>query len=213
MLRSDIGWLLLSLVVISLTYFNIWKHGVPNVFVGSDVAVSWNVWSMIWSEGKFPIHSYGYPHFVPTVWAVTYIFTGSAEQYFAFYIYIVLIIAPLALNAVNLGRIGWWQPLVAGLAFVWFVAEIREPWLRSTLEEGWPDWVATFFGFSGAVLFVANAPEGRLDRQKVVNALMSLCLVSIAAATKPIYGMFAIAILLAAAAMPQNIFSAPSETD
>ena len=32
MLLSDIGWLLLSLVVISLAYFNVWKHGVPNVF-------------------------------------------------------------------------------------------------------------------------------------------------------------------------------------
>ena len=195
--RSDVGWLLLSLVVISLAYFNVWKHGVPGIFVGSDVAVSWNVWSLIWSEGRFPVLSYGYPHFVTTVWAVTYIFTGSTEQYFAFYVYIVLIVAPLAMNAVNLGRIGWWQPLLAGLVFVWFVAEIREPWLRSTLEEGWPDWIAAFFAFSGAVLFVASAPEGRLDRQQAIAALISLCLVSVAAATKPLYGMFAIAILIA----------------
>ncbi len=34
--------------------------------------------------------------------------------------------------------------------FVRFVAEIREPWLRSTLEEGFPDWIAAIFvGFIG----------------------------------------------------------------
>jgi len=65
------------------------------------------------------------------------------------------------------------------------------------LQEGFPDWVAAIFAFCGAVLFVVNAPEGRLDREKAAAALLSLCFVSIAAATKPIYGLFTIAILIA----------------
>jgi hypothetical protein len=85
---------------------------------------------------------------------------------------------------------------VSGFVFVWFIAEIREPWLRSTLREGFPDWVAAIFAFCGVVLFVANAPEGRLDRGKIVAALTALCLLSIAAATKPMYGLFAIAVFL-----------------
>jgi hypothetical protein len=195
-LLSDLGWLLLSFVVLCLAYVNVWKHGVPNIFQGGDVSTSWNAWALIWSQGLFPTGSLGYPQFVPTVWAVTYIFTGSSEQYFAFYIYIVWIIVPIALNAMNLGHISWWHPLLPGFVFVWLVAEIQEPWLRSTLQEGFPDWVAAIFGFCGVVLFIANAPEGRLDREKIVTALISLCLVSIAAATKPIYGLFAIAVMV-----------------
>jgi len=42
-LRSDLGWLLLSLAILSLAYINVWKHGVPNIFEGGDVSVSWNV--------------------------------------------------------------------------------------------------------------------------------------------------------------------------
>ena len=94
----------------------------------------------------------------------------------------------------------WRYPLSLLLVFVWFVAEIREPWLRSTLQEGFPDWIAAIFAFCGAVLFVINVPEGRLDREKIVTALLSLCLVSIAAATKPIYGLLTIAILVAVCA-------------
>ena len=195
-LRSDLGWLLLSLVVLSLAYINVWKHGVPNIFQGGDVSVSWNVWALIWSQGLFPAASLGYPQFVPTIWAVTYIFTGSPEQYFAFYIYIVWLIVPIALNAMNLGRISRWHVLLPGLVFVWLVAEIQEPWLRSTLQEGFPDWVAAIFVSCGVALFAANAPEGRFDREKIVAALISLCLVSIAAATKPIYGLFAIAVMV-----------------
>ena len=195
-LRSDLGWLLLSLVVLSLAYINVWKHGVPNIFQGGDVSVSWNVWALIWSQGLFPAASLGYPQFVPTIWAVTYIFTGSPEQYFAFYIYIVWLIVPIALNAMNLGRISRWHVLLPGFVFVWLVAEIQEPWLRSTLQEGFPDWVAAIFVSCGVALFAANAPEGRFDREKIIAALISLCLVSIAAATKPIYGLFAIAVMV-----------------
>ena len=151
---------------------------------------------MIWSQGLFPAASLGYPQFVPTIWAVTYIFTGSPEQYFAFYIYIVWLIVPIALNAMNLGRISRWHVLLPGFVFVWLVAEIQEPWLRSTLQEGFPDWVAAIFVSCGVALFTANAPEGRFDREKSIAALISLCLVSIAAATKPIYGLFAIAVMV-----------------
>ena len=196
-LLSDLNWLLGSLVVLGFTYFNIWKHGVPNIFQGSDVSVSWNVWALSWSQGLFPTASYGYPQFVPTTWATTYIFTGSTEQYFAYYTYIVLIIVPIALCTAVLGRVNWRYPGSLLLVFAWFVAEIREPWLRSTLQEGFPDWIAAIFALCGTVLFVVNAPEGRLDREKIVTALLSLGLVSIAAATKPIYGLFVIAILIA----------------
>jgi hypothetical protein len=195
-LRSDLGWLLLSLAVLSLAYINVWKHGVPNIFEGGDVSVSWNVWALIWSQGLFPTASLGYPQFVPTIWAVTYIFTGSSEQYFAFYIYIVWLIVPIVLNAMILGRISRWHVLVPGFVFVWLVAEIQEPWLRSTLQEASPDWVAAIFLFCGVALFIANAPEGRFDREKIITALTSLCLVSIAAATKPIAGLFAIAVMV-----------------
>jgi hypothetical protein len=64
------------------------------------------------------------------------------------------------------------------------------------LQEGFPDWIAAIFGFCGAALFVANAPERGLDGEKIVTALLSLCLVSIASATKPIYGLLVIAILI-----------------
>lgn len=47
------------------------------------------------------------------------------------------------------------------------------------------------------MLFVANTPRGELDRDKIAAALISLCLVSIAAATKPMHGLLAIAILTA----------------
>ncbi|MFX4740582.1 hypothetical protein ABTB44_20670, partial [Acinetobacter baumannii] len=66
--------------------------------------MSWNAWATTWAEGNFPVGSYGYPQLIPTLWAVTYIFTGSPEQYFAFYIYLGLITIPILLNAVVLGR-------------------------------------------------------------------------------------------------------------
>jgi hypothetical protein len=195
-LLSDIRWLALSLVVLGLAYINVWKHGVPNIFEAGDVSVSWNTWTLIWSQGKFPTFSVGYAQFVPTVWAVTYIFTGSPEQYFAFYIYLCLIVVPIILLTMNLGRSGWWQPLVPALALVWLIAEIRDPWLRSCLPQGYPDWVAAIFALAGAALFVSNAGEGRNDREKTTADLISLCLLSIAAATKPHYGLFPAAVLV-----------------
>ena len=68
---------------------------------------------MIPAAGEFPKSSYGYPQFVPTIWAVTYIFTGSNEQYFAFYIYIALIVMPLGLNAMVLGRMTFFVGVIA----------------------------------------------------------------------------------------------------
>lgn len=192
---SDLGWLLASLMTVAVAYFNVWKHGVPNIFTGGDVLVSWNAWAQIWAQGAFPVNAYGYPQFIPTLWAVTYIFTGSPEQYFAFYIYVGLIVLPILLNALILGRMSWWCPIVSGLAFIWFIAEIRAPWLRSTLEEGFPDWVAAIFASSGAVLFIFNDPDGRFDRDKIANALLALGLVSIAAAIKPLHGLLALAVL------------------
>jgi hypothetical protein len=192
---SDLGWFAASLVALAITYFNVWKHGVPNIFIGGDVLVTWNDWAQIWAQGDFPVLSRGYPQLIPTLWAVTYIFTGSPEQYFAFYIYIALITLPILLNAIVLGRMAWWYPLVAGLAFTWFIAEIRTPWLRSTLEEGFPDWVAAIFASGGVALFVFSAPNGRFDREKITNALLALCLVTMAAAIKPLHGLLALAVL------------------
>jgi hypothetical protein len=194
---SDIGWLLLSLLVLGVAYLNIWKHGVPAVFDDTDLSASWNKWSLIWSRGNFPTGSLGYPQFIPTIWAVTYIFIGSLEQYFAFYIYLILLIVPPALNAVYLGRIGWWHPLLPGLVFLWFMAEVQGQWLRYTLQEGFPDWVAAISGFSGAALFVMTPFQSRPARDGMVAALVSLCLLSIAAATKPMYGLLVIAVLSA----------------
>lgn len=192
---SDLGWLLAGLATLGLIYFNVWKHGVPNIFSGGDVLVSWNAWATTWAEGNFPVGSYGYPQLIPTLWAVTYIFTGSPEQYFAFYIYLGLITIPILLNAVVLGRMVWWYPLVAGFALTWFIAEIRTPWLRSTLEEGFPDWVAAIFASCGVVLFVFSDPNGRFDRDKITNALLALCLVTMAATVKPLHGLLALAVL------------------
>jgi hypothetical protein len=197
LLLSDVKWLAGSLVVLGFTYFNIWKHGVPNIFVGGDLSVSWNYWALLWSQALFPTGSYGYPQFVPTIWAVTYIFTGSTEQYFAYYSYIVLIIVPIVLCMAMLGRLSWRYAASLLLVYVWFVAEIREPWIRSTLQEGFPDWIAAICALCGTALFLANAPQGRFEREKIVSALLSLCLVSIAAATKPIHGLLVIALLAA----------------
>jgi hypothetical protein len=194
---SDLGWLLLSLLVLGIAYHNIWKHGVPAVFDDTDLSASWNRWSLIWSQGNFPIYSLGYPQFIPTIWAVTYIFTGSLEQYFSFYIYILLLIVPAALNAANLGRASWWHPLLAGLVFLWFMAEAQNQWLRYTLQQGFPDWIAATFGFTGAVLFVTTPLQNRPGRDGIVAALLSLAFLSIAAATKPMYGLLAIAVLIA----------------
>lgn len=192
---SDLGWFVASLTTVAITYFNIWKRGVPRVFAGGDVLVSWNAWTLIWAQGNFPSLAHGYPQFIPTLWAVPYIFAGPPAQYFAFYIYLGLIILPLVLNAMVLGRMSWWYPLVAGLSFTWFIVEIRTPWLRSTLQEGFPDWVAVICSCCGVTLFIFNQPKGRLDRVGIVNALLALCLVSVAAAIKPLHGLLALTVL------------------
>lgn len=194
---SDIRCGLLGLAILSLAYFSVWKYGVPHIFGEGDVSISWNRWSLIWSQGLFPTGSYGYPQLVPTLWAVTYIFTGSNEHYFAHYIHIVLIIVPIVLTAMVLGRGNWWKPAATVLVFAWFVLEIREGWLKATLHEGFPDWVAAITAYCGSALFIANAPDGRFDRDKIVTALLSLCLLTMAAATKPIFGLFAIMVLTA----------------
>jgi hypothetical protein len=194
---SDIWWMVLTLALLAVAYLDIWKHGVPNTFEGGDVSYSWNRWALQWAQGKFPIYSLGYPQFVPTIWAVTYIFTGSSEQYFAFYIYIAWIVVTVVLAAVNLGRVGRWQPLVFVLVLAWLIAEIRDPWLAACLRQAYPDWVAAIFGYAGVALFVAGAPEGRFDRENIASAFMSLCLLSIAAATKPLFGVFTVAVLIA----------------
>ena len=196
-LALDVKWFAGSLVLLGFTYWNIWKHGVPNIFQGSDVSSSWNSWALTWAKGSFPTGAWGYSQFVPTTWATTYIFTGSTEQYFAYYTYLVLIIVPIALCAAILGRINWRYAASLLFVFVWLVVEVREPWLRSTLQEGWPDWIAAIFALGGTALFLANAPEGGFDRRKIVTALLSLCLLSIAAATKPMHGLMTIAILIA----------------
>jgi hypothetical protein len=194
---SDIFWLVLTLVILGFVYINVWKHGFPNIFDAGDVSVSWNTWALTWSEGKFPGYALGYQQFVPTIWAVTYIFTGSSEQYFAFYIYLAWIVVPIVLTAMILGRMGRWQALIPSIALAWLVAEIRDPWLRSCLQEGYPDWVATIFAFSGVVLFVSNPSNEGYDRERITTAFISLCSASIAAATKPQYAVFAAAILIA----------------
>jgi hypothetical protein len=194
---SDLGWLLAGVAALAITYRNVWTHGVPNIFNGGDTMVSWNAWALIWSQGNFPTGSLGYPQFIPTLWAVTYISTGSPAQYFAFYIYLGLIVIPILLNAMVLGRISRWDPLVSGLVFIWFIVEIRSPWLQSSLQEGYPDWVAAICAFCGVVLFAVSAPAGRYDGEKRRNALLALCLVSIATAIKPLNGLFAVAVLAA----------------
>jgi hypothetical protein len=194
--KLDLRWLAFSFVVLCIAYFNIWKSGVPHIFGEGDVSISWNTWAMIWSKGLFPVASYGYPQFIPTIWAITYIFTGSVEHYFAYYTYIVLIIAPIILVCTYLARGGWRLGLAPLLTFVWFVAEVRDPWHRGTLAEAFPDWTAAVCGFCGLVLFMTGAPGRQFDREKIVNALLSLGLILLAAATKPIYGLFALAVLL-----------------
>ncbi len=190
-LALDVRWFACSVIVLGFTYWNIWKYGVPNIFPGSDLSASWNNWALLWANGSFPTRSYGYTQLVPTIWATTYIFTGSTEQYFAYYTYIVLIIVPIVLCTAILGRMNWRYAALLLFVFVWLIAEVKEPWLRSTLQEGWPDWIAAIFAFCGIVLFTANRPDGRYDRANGIIALLSLWLLAIAAATKIHYGLFA----------------------
>lgn len=192
---SDLLCLVVSSALLWFAYRDAWAHW-PNIFVEGDVSVSWNRWALIWAQGLFPTAAYGYPQFIPTIWAVTYIFTGSVEQYFTFYTHIVLIFVPIVLVSMYLGRVRLSLGLAPVVVFAWFISEIREPWLRSTLFEGYPDWVAAVTGSCGVVLFATNSPHPSFDGEKTTTALASLGLILIAAAIKPLYGMLAIAILL-----------------
>jgi len=191
---SDVFWLLISLIVVAVTYLDVWRHGVPNAFDDGDVSLSWIRWTLAWADGLFPIGSAGYPQFVPTIWATTYILTGSKVQYFAFYCYVILIVTPLIFNALVLGRLHWWLPVVQGFVFFWFVAEIREPWLRSTLPQGYPDWIVVVFSFAGAMAFLSQRPPHQRSFSVLLLALFLEC---IAAATKPIYFLFVVTFALA----------------
>ena len=194
---SDLRLLVTGLVLFGLAYFNLWKAGLPNIFGEGDVSISWNNWALIWSKAGFPSGALGYPQFIPTVWAVTYIFTGSTEQYFAFYIYVGLITIPLLLTMMTLGRAGWWQPLMFALSYVWFIAEIQEGWLKSTLPQGFPDWVVIVFALCGFALFVADAPEEQFGPLRRMPAIAAVWMLSIAAAIKPMTGLIAFAVLIA----------------
>ena len=195
-LKADFRWLALSLALVCLAYFNIWKRGVPNIFLEGDVSISWNTWASIWSHGLFPTGSYGYPQLIPTLWAVSYIFTGSVEHYFAYYIYIVLIIVPLVLTSAYLGRGGWLPALLPLVTFVWFVAENSGSVASSHPARRLPGLDRRRMRILRPVLFINNDPGQLFDREKITTALASLCLILLAAATKPIYGLFALAVLL-----------------
>jgi hypothetical protein len=192
---SDLLCLMASSALLLFAYRDGWASW-PRIFADGDVAVSWNRWAQIWAAGQFPAMAFGYPQFVPTIWAVTYIFTGSLEHYFAFDAYIVLIFVPIVLVSAVLGRSRLSLGLVPVVAFAWLVLQIREPWLRSTLLEGFPDWVAAVAGLCGAVLFATGSPSPAFEREKLPHMLASLCLILIAAAIKPLYGLLAIVIMI-----------------
>lgn len=190
---SDLFWLLFSLIVLGATYSEIWPRGVPAAFEAPDVSGAWNGWALGWAEGLFP-NSYGYPQFVPTIWAVAYVVTGSQLHYFAFYCYLVLIVAPLALAAMVLGRLHWWLPLVQFSVFACFIAGVIEPGLRTTLVHAFPDWVVVVFSFAGAAAFLSQRPP---HQRSFTILLLALCLECVAAATKPIIGLVVLAFALA----------------
>lgn len=193
---SDVFWLLVSLIVLAATYSEIWQHGVPSAFDNGDVSINWNRWALTWAAGLFPVGSGGYPQFVPTIWAVAYLVTGSQVQYFAFYCYLVLIVAPLALNALVLGRLRWWLPLVQFSVFVCFMTDAIGPGseLRPTFVAAYPDWVVVVFSFTGATAFLSQRPP---HQRSFTILLLALCLECVAAATKPVFGLFVVAFALA----------------
>jgi hypothetical protein len=190
---SDAFWLLFSLIVLGATYSEIWQRGIPIAFEAPDVSGGWNGWALGWAEGLFP-NSYGYPQFVPTIWAVAYLVTGSHLHYFAFYCYLVLIVAPLALTAMVLGRLRWWLPLVQFSVFACFIAGVIEPGIRTTLVHAFPDWVVVVFSFAGAAAFLSQRPP---HQRSFTILLLALCLECVAAATKPLIGLVAVAFALA----------------
>ena len=52
---------------------------VPGVFSAWDAVVSWNRWAQDWYQGHLPSNTYGYPQLVPSAWASTYVWLGSAQ--------------------------------------------------------------------------------------------------------------------------------------
>jgi hypothetical protein len=192
---SDVFWLLFSAIAIAATYSDVWQHGLPAAFDDGDVSINWNGrWTLAWAGGHFPVGSGGYPQFVPTIWAVAYLVTGSQLHYFAFYCYVILITAPLALNAMILGRLRWWLPLVQFSVFAWFVIGTADPDWRAVLWEAYPDWVVVVFSFTGVTAFLSQQPP--LQRSFGI-LLLALCLECVAAASKPIFGLFVVAFALA----------------
>jgi hypothetical protein len=190
---SDLFWLIFSLIVLGATYSEIWQRGVPAAFEAPDVSGAWNGWALGWAEGLFP-NSYGYPQFVSTIWSVAYVVTGSQLHYFAFHCYLVLIVAPLTLTAMVLGRLHWWLPLVQFAVFVCFIAGVIEPNLRTTLAHAFPDWVVVVFSFAGVAAFLSQRPP---HQRSFTILLLALCLECVAAATKPVVGLVVIAFALA----------------
>ena len=190
---SDVFWLLFSLIVLAATYSEIRQLGVPSTFNDGDVSFSWNTWALQWAAGVFP-STWGYPQFVPTIWAAAYLVTGSQLQYFAFYCYLILIVAPLALTAMVLGRQRWWLPLVMFSVFVCVMTGRIDAVLRSTLTGAYPDWVAVIFSFAGAAAFLS---QRRPHQRSFTILLLALFLECVAAATKPAFGLFVLAFALA----------------
>lgn len=191
---SDAFWLLFSLIALGAIYSDIWRHGIPSSFDDGDVSIAWNAWALAWASGQFALESGGYPQFMPTIWAVAYLVTGSQVQYFAFYSYLVLIVAPLVLSAMVLGRLRWWLPLVQLSVFACFITGIVALGVRSTLPAAYSDWVVIAFAFAGAALFLSQRPP---HQRSFTVLLLALFLECVAAASKPIYGLFVVAFALA----------------
>ena len=52
---------------------------IPGVFSAWDAVVSWNRWAQDWHQGNLPRNTYGYPQLVPSAWATTYVWLGTAR--------------------------------------------------------------------------------------------------------------------------------------
>ena len=194
---SDFVWLAVSVGVLSIAYLDLWMTA-PRAFLSGDVAVSWNPWAHIWANRFFPKASYGYPQFVPTIWSITYIFTGSVEDYFAYCSYVILVTTPLVLLSMCLGRVNWLFGLLPVLCFSWFILEVKDPWMKSSFLAGYPDWTAAVAGFCGVCLFATNDSRPMLDGPRRITSILSIGLMLIAAATKPIYAILAFFLILEA---------------
>ena len=108
---------------------------------------------------------------MPTIWAVTYIFTGSSEQYFAFYIYIVWLIVPIVLNAMILGRISRWHVLVPGFVFASIAIVVASlGWAGDRVDDGQVGWRRHPLRSSDAVSRSSSASSDlRRSRQRATT--------------------------------------------